>query len=137
VCDIYYDVLIPLAGETLQVREGRHLRDDCEALGKPTASAGSHVGGNRPQRAQQVPGRVQRVCRRGRSLPRPGVACPKTPASAPGELPQRHSHHRHPPVWHNEFATRPTGSSTSSITASDGRAGPHSPTSNHHHHPDS
>lgn len=47
------------SGEAYQVGEGRHLGDDSETSGEPAAPAGCNVGSYRPQRAEQVPGRVQ------------------------------------------------------------------------------
>lgn len=62
VCDIYCDVLFLSAGETFQVREGRHLRDDSETLGESATPASSNVSCYRPQCAEQISGRIQRVC---------------------------------------------------------------------------
>lgn len=69
MCDIHYYVLFLLAGEAYQAGEGRHLGDDSEAPGELAAPAGCNVCSYRPRRAEQVPGRVQRVCWRGWPLP--------------------------------------------------------------------
>lgn len=60
--DIYDYVLFLLAGEAYQAGEGRYLGDDSEASGELAAPAGCNVGSYRPQRSEQVPGRIQRVC---------------------------------------------------------------------------
>lgn len=69
--------------------KGGHPGDDGQASPEHTEAAGSVRLSRRSSGPQQVPGGLQRVCERGRPIPRPRLLGEAPLASTPRQLHQR------------------------------------------------